>query len=865
MWIKYIVLENFKGIETGLGVHKLKIDFSKRKNKICLFVAPNGSGKTTILSCLTPFATLGNLDIRDSDDIIIESKDGYKELVIMDGMNEYLIKHFYTPSNKTHTTKSYIFKNGIDLNPNGNVRSFQSIVKEELGIELSYLKLIRLGNNVTNMINLSATERKSFMSKLLDELDVYLNHYKKLNEDFKQLKSFMSHTMDRLKKLGIEDKEDVLKLIDRTKLEIDKKESELIRKRSDLSVSEHELLKLPTIDEIKVSIQEYGKKVKKLEKSLDSSLSIEDYRKLEANLSNQFISQTASIESMKNEIKDSLNILDDLIDEESELLRELKKIEDDEERNSIEQICRELRKAVNDDGSQWDNFHPSYTKKDIDDLLVFLMNIQDILTTTYEFGKKPISKVIKLLRKNKNVNGYIDNKLLSLDSSSKKSSILLEKILSKYGKVEPPSCGDTKCQAYQVWLEFHSLMHQESDSDKEIESEEFYKYMDIVYKNIKVVIQKFNDNKDLIEKLPDPIKEMFRYDVFLSHIEKCEWVYDRKLFYDLLSEITEYENHIERVEKLEEAEARRKQFKKTDNSEFIKKRLKFIKEMKESNSEKIENHSEKIKSYQTSNESIQDQLNDIRDTIEAIEKKDENKKHLEEYQRNLEEYSSLKETISKLQTSIYFLESDISKSKSSLSYLELSLSQYVSLTNDMNDFQKKYDELSLLLEASSSRKGIPLLYIDLFMSDMKTIANDLLDIAYNGKLFISKFEIEADRFNIPYVKNNKEIKDISLASQGEQCFLSIAISFAMSYQSLSKYNIMLLDEIDGALDPNNREKFINVLEHQIELIDAEQVFLITHNNLFSMYPVDIVELKSDVTNSKNNYNLATYIPVTLDE
>ena len=95
MWIKYIILENFKGIETGLGVHKLKIDFSKRKNKICLFVAPNGSGKTTILSCLTPFATLGNLDIRDSDDIIIESKDGYKELVIMDGMNEYLIKHIY--------------------------------------------------------------------------------------------------------------------------------------------------------------------------------------------------------------------------------------------------------------------------------------------------------------------------------------------------------------------------------------------------------------------------------------------------------------------------------------------------------------------------------------------------------------------------------------------------------------------------------------------------------------------------------------------------------------------------------------------------------------------------------------------------
>ena len=41
------------------------------------------------------------------------------------------------------------------LNVNGNVSSFKEIVKEELQIEPDYLKLIRLGSNVTSLIDLS--------------------------------------------------------------------------------------------------------------------------------------------------------------------------------------------------------------------------------------------------------------------------------------------------------------------------------------------------------------------------------------------------------------------------------------------------------------------------------------------------------------------------------------------------------------------------------------------------------------------------------------------------------------------------------------------------------------------------------------
>ena len=70
-------------------------------------------------------------------------------------------------------------------------------------------------------------------------------------------------------------------------------------------------------------------------------------------------------------------------------------------------------------------------------------------------------------------------------------------------------------------------------------------------------------------------------------------------------------------------------------------------------------------------------------------------------------------------------------------------------------------------------------------------------------------------------------------------------------QSIVKYNIMLLDEVDGALDDNNRKNFILVLDHLMKKIGAEQVFLITHNNMFDMYDVSTIDL-SHVSNGLTN-------------
>ena len=154
---------------------------------------------------------------------------------------------------------------------------------------------------------------------------------------------------------------------------------------------------------------------------------------------------------------------------------------------------------------------------------------------------------------------------------------------------------------------------------------------------------------------------------------------------------------------------------------------------------------------------------------------------------------------------------------------------------------------------------MPLHIIGRYLNNTEDITNELLNIAYDGKIYIDKFEITANEFAIPFFNNGVRLDDVKFASQGELSFLSIALSFALSSQALSHYNIMLLDEIDGPLDTRNREKFIKILENQIDRIHSEQNFLITHNAMFNSYGVDILDLSFKKTHE--DYPLAHYIDI----
>ena len=113
-------------------------------------------------------------------------------------------------------------------------------------------------------------------------------------------------------------------------------------------------------------------------------------------------------------------------------------------------------------------------------------------------------------------------------------------------------------------------------------------------------------------------------------------------------------------------------------------------------------------------------------------------------------------------------------------------------------------------------------------------------------LEIINFNVSESEFTIPYRFNGTVVNDISKASQGQSAIISLALSFAIirqvqySYSNAIRYNIMLLDEMDGPLYKADREKFISILLHQLKEIDGEQVFLTSHNGTFDGHSVNII-------------------------
>src|SRR5699024_651016 len=86
-------------------------------------------------------------------------------------------------------------------------------------------------------------------------------------------------------------------------------------------------------------------------------------------------------------------------------------------------------------------------------------------------------------------------------------------------------------------------------------------------------------------------------------------------------------------------------------------------------------------------------------------------------------------------------------------------------------------------------------------------------------------------------------KDIKEASQGETALTNINLSLSLLNKVSQDYNILYLDEMDSTLDSNNRRRFVDVIDRQIELMGLEQVFLISHNDEFYSANIDLILLK----------------------
>ena len=354
----------------------------------------------------------------------------------------------------------------------------------------------------------------------------------------------------------------------------------------------------------------------------------------------------------------------------------------------------------------------------------------------------------------------------------------------------------------------------------------------------------------------------FCYNYFIyDKISKLQVIYDEEKLNSFVSLVTEYDNYTNLMNTYEQEEKLLSKIKSVSNYSYIKEQLDNSIRLLEECKEKIQDLKERNILILESNEECQKSLEVYEEIRETIEKFSEVESLYNKYTSDYELFTDTLDKISDTKIKINKLNLELEHYNSELQKSISSLDQYKSLTKELEKMNNIYEEMVLTRDALSSKQGMPLHFISNYLSNTEEITNELLDIAYDGKIFIDNFNITATEFSIPFFNNGVRLSDVKYASQGELSFLSIALAFALSSQALSKYNIMLLDEIDGPLDVVNREKFIRILENQIDRINSEQSFLITHNSMFSSYPVDIVDLS--FKNKSDEYPLANFVDIKL--
>lgn len=852
-----------------MNCNEVCIDFSKAKNKICLLIGHNGSGKTTLLSLMHPFADIGNLDVRNGNSLIEKEKEGYKEIVIEKGEDVYTIKHFYFPhKEKNHSVKSYIEKNGTELNPNGNVTSFKDLVKLELFIEPDYLKLIRLGNNVTSMIDLTATERKNFMGKILDDIGIWLDYYKAVNTKIRQLDEMISHTVDKLNRLGVLDKKEYQDNINSLEEELMDLQNEYMEENNRLGLLKNIFDGIEDKENLQSNLSLISKKYQKMLGIMERKNQIESFDP--EFYGKKLLALEREIASYENESKTNLLMIQNTMEqlntyEEQRRTLEVqsrKEKESEEELKRMEENLNRLRLKLREYEDSIGEFVSPFTKEEFNQFISFLNGVQQVLRRTYEFGGAPIKRVVELMKGKKNVMNYINSHILDLnDETSDQGSLFMATIANRFmlGKEDMEIECREECPAKRLFYQIQALLKDSNVNDKN-ESAMFYQEMEQIHANLIRILPQFVERKEFIDRLPEDIKKDFTPETLYKHIEKMELIYNEKKLNAYQSQVVEYDAYLSALQDYSQAEEIYKKFSVLAGNGQIQGQLQVIESL-------IQDCKDKIYTWKEENLSIKESLDEclksqeaLTDVKETIERFDEVKQLYQQYTESYELYQTTMASIREAEIGVIRLKSNIDSLAEDIQKKKITLSQYQSLRKELKRFQTTYDEMVIVKNALSSKEGIPLRKMGNYLRNTEELTNELLDIVYGGSIFIDKFYITPTEFSIPFYNKGKRLDDVKFASQGELSFLSIALSFSLAGQKLKKYNIMLLDEVDGVLDIKNREKFIRILEAQIERIQSEQVFIITHNDMFSSYPVDILDLEGEPERG-NQYPIANLISI----
>lgn len=871
MKILRLYLKNFKHIESGLGLREVSLDFRNNDKVINIFIGKMGSCKTVILGHLQPFHSFGTVDVRNQDGSIIEDEDGIKIIEYQKGMDHYEIEHVYTWNKNTHMVKSYIRKNGNEMNENGNQGSFKTIIEYEFGIEQNFLKLLRIGANVSNVIHMKSTERKVFIVSLQQDAEIYSFLYRKLNDEMRELNATTNILTNKLHHIGASNiikMEEELEGIDDNYLSISNSHEKIKSDIYKLDAIISSILDNRNYDEYEKDYINKMEEVNNVKINLNSmSNKIEEFGKYPS-----IIEVSKTLGSLDKDIYHSNNEIEKLTTEYNEIELALSKLTDskkimgdDDHIKELQNTNRELMEELSEYEKELKNFNLDYSSNYIISVIADLNNINLLIDEIIQHDKDIIKK---LYNSDSSVINWSKKQIEFLNFRKMKiqKEINNIKFSDKYDTPAklyfPPFCPTKECPYYKT----HPSTIKKQLRDDNIGVEKEVEILLDKAEEIDIQIYKFNDYPMLYSKINN-LKQMWKK--IIPIIKKMGSSNNERLI-DVLTNF-QYRNwfNYDKISyNLALVEKREKYYQLTENLNKIKNELALL-NLTDRNSidEEISKMEERMVNI---SKGIYSHTNNIKEV--EIKIKDYNQIYLDLSELSILEKSFEDENKNKadLQNEISQMEINMDKIKDNVDLIKnyrikeidikdkiqkllLRKQELQSIINDIKytveDFNKviEYKEnLKYIINAVSPKEGIPLELIKMFLNNSKDVLNELVSDVFGDVIEILDFKITENEFKIPYSVNGVVVEDIEKASQGQQSVISIALSFALVRQSMFDYNIMLLDEVDAPLYKHDRQKFISILFKQLNAINAKQVFLISHNNSFDGHPVNIIMTTEEI-------------------
>ena len=884
MKITYFKAKNFIGIYAGTGKTEIEIDFTiNNKNDIILLLGTNGCGKSSLASIMHPMRE--TFDARKT--IILEGKDGYKEIHLLDNKNVYIVKHYY--GNNSSKNKSYITKNGEELNINGNIGSFMDVLQEEFNLNKEYFTIGKIGSNIEGFIGLSTANRKSYINKFIPNIDEYLEGYEIVNEKYKNYNKdikVLKSSIEKIDENGL--------LMSKSELETQIKNLNTQLKGYEKAYSINEA-RLNTINEELKDIPEDLEDVYKESKQLylDEKAKVEAYLEKYANL------KVYTKELLLTKINDNnmakVTLTDNLANAKANIIR----IQEDKSKSNSEIVkynnlkTEILKDFINPKKIKVDIFNDNSARAAIVDNLIL---VEQTLTNNglLEFSKANDYGVAKSETTNliSMINGirgsYELNIIDTTDILNKaeysedlentrilrtelmeeletlnKEIFYIENNYEKYNKIfsqKPDNCSIPTCVFIKDANSFMTIEYPKL-ADK-------IKYQAQLITSIQVFATNINYLVERLEYIGEVNKYITKRTdyVFLSLVVDFTNLNDlirfSCIFEDTLLEkvgiIKEYNQYIEEIKRLDRTIDSNALLLKTNTQKEII-IVEYDKNIDDLNVElntiitnlaqaEIEKddiiHSITVKTNSNTVFLKYKEALDVSETFEGSYKKYEILYN--DNQSKILEKVDLEESLGAFGIEINSCNDAIIDYNVKIEEANNQLYLFKIYSDKLKALESTINNIELVKDALDPKRGIPLIFMTNYLNIISSAANILLDRAYGGDFKIA-FKVTAKDFLISVYKSDGTVlNDISEASQGEIALTTISLSLAMMENLLSdcKYNILYLDEVDATLSTGNRRIFLELLRLQMEK-NIEQCFVISHNDEFYSCAVDLILFKEN--------------------